>query len=449
MKKTLIALAVAGLSFNAMAVNLDGNDAAAMAVQKYASELKIPAAGLDLKKVEVISKLGFSLSTDAYVRLNFSNDVEVSVAPGDAVSTGNKPWTVAAVDKGYVILKNDGTGVAANDVLTVKLTAKVKSKNNVTVKYDLYETAGNAVAQTGSLKSKPATDMIAFASALKVTAKADADLKKIDVTNGSVSFDSNVDAQQTDLVNLVVVADNTVLADNGVSLVDGDAAANPVIPGVDLTNGAKWFVDGPFVVGTTVGGVAVTKDNVGKALDVTGAAAAATATVTYVNGVDAAAKVLVEGTVNAEYVPSSTLASSYDFATYKFANVAELVKNGDKAEVNLALNPNGAYSQYVRISNKSAQAGAVFVTVIADDGKAANFPLSAIAGQPASLEAGASTVQMTLKDIYAAAEAKGLTLTGDKKIRLLVDAQVPAKGLSVQSYTLSKDGNSFATMNAF
>ncbi|MFQ2088206.1 hypothetical protein ACK34E_06560 [Aeromonas veronii] len=445
MKKTLIALAVAGLSFNAMAVNLDGNDAAAMAVQKYASELKIPAAGLDLKKVEVISKLGFSLSTDAYVRLNFSDDVEVSVAVGDAVSTGGKAWTVAAVDKGYVILKNDGSGVAADDVLTVKLTAKVKSKNIVTVKYDLYETAGNAVAQTGSLKSKPATDMIAFASALKVTAKADAELKKIDVTNGSVSFDSKTDAEQTDLVNLTVATDNTVLAANGVSLVDGAPSASPAIPPVDLTAGAKWFVDGPFVAGTTVGGVAVTKDNVGKALDVTTAAA----DVKYINGVDAAAKVLVEGTVNAEYVPSSTLAASYDFATYKFANVAELVKNGDKAEVNLALNPNGVYSQYVRISNKSAQAGAVFVTVIADDGKAVNFPLSAIAGQPASLDAGASTAQLALKDIYAAAEAKGLTLTGDKKIRLLVDAQVPANGLSVQSYTLSKDGNSFATMNAF
>ncbi|GJA46868.1 hypothetical protein [Aeromonas caviae] len=448
MKKTLIALAIAGLSFNAMAVDLDGKDAAALNVQKYASELKVPAAGLELKKVSLTSKIGFALSTDAYVRLNLSDAVTVSgVTASSTGSTGSAAvtWAVADSGPGYVILKNDGKGVKSDDVLTVNMTVKVADKKDVTVKYDLYGTAGNAVGQTGSLKTKQAS-LLSFVSALKVTAKADAALKKIDVTDGSKTFESGAIA--TNLVNLVAKQDPLVLGASGFSLLDGDGDGDGVaatIPGVDLTDKAAWFVSGPFVEGTTVGGVAIDKDNVGKKLDVTASAA----TVIYQNAAGKDAKVLVEGAVNAEYVPSSALATSYDFSTYKFDGAAQLVKNGDKAEVNLALNPNGAYSQYVRISNKSAQAGAVFVTVIADDGKAVNFPLSAIAGQPASLDAGASTVQLTLKDIYAAAEAKGLTLTGDKKIRLLVDAQVPAKGLSVQSYTLSKDGNSFATMNAF
>lgn len=437
MKKTLIALAIAGLSFNAMAVDLDGKDAATLNVQKYASELKVPAAGLELKKVSLTSRIGFALSTDAYVRLNLSDAVTVSgVTAGSAAVT----WAVADSGPGYVILKNDGKGVKSDDVLTVNMTVKVADKKDVTVKYDLYETAGNAVGQTGSLKTKQAS-LLSFVSALKVTAKADAALKKIDVTDGSKTFESG--AVATNLVNLAAEQDPLVLGASGFSLLNGDGTVT--IPGVVLTDKAAWFVSGPFVKGTTVGGVAIDKDNVGKKLDVTANAAP----VIYQNAAGKDAKVLVEGAVNAEYVPSSALATSYDFSTYKFDGAAQLVKNGDKAEVNLALNPNGAYSQYVRISNKSAQAGAVFVTVTADDGKAVNFPLSAIAGQPASLDAGASTVQLTLKDIYAAAEAKGLTLTGDKKIRLLVDAQVPAKGLSVQSYSLSKDGNSFATMNAF
>ncbi|MFQ1751126.1 hypothetical protein ACK386_09815 [Aeromonas veronii] len=440
MKKTLIALAIAGLSFNAMAVDLDGKDAAALNVQKYASELKVPAAGLELKKVSLTSKIGFALSTDAYVRLNLSDAVTVSGVTATSAGSAAVTWAVADSGPGYVILKNDGKGVKSDDVLTVNMTVKVADKKDVTVKYDLYETAGNAVGQTGSLKTKQAS-LLSFVSALKVTAKADAALKKIDVTDGSKTFESG--AVATNLVNLAAEQDPLVLGASGFSLLDGDGTVT--IPGVDLTDKAAWFVSGPFVEGTTVGGVAIDKDNVGKKLDVTTTAA----TVIYQNAAGKDAKVLVEGAVNAEYVPSSALATSYDFSTYKFDGAAQLVKNGDKAEVNLALNPNGAYSQYVRISNKSAQAGAVFVTVIADDGKAVNFPLSAIAGQPASLDAGASTVQLTLKDIYAAAEAKGLTLTGDKKIRLLVDAQVPAKGLSVQSYTLSKDGNSFATMNAF
>lgn len=444
MKKTLIALAIAGLSFNAMAVDLDGKDAATLNVQKYASELKVPAAGLELKKVSLTSQIGFALSTDAYVRLNLSDAVTVSgVTATSAGSAGSAAvtWAVADSGPGYVILKNDGKGVKSDDVLTVNMTVKVADKKDVTVKYDLYETAGNAVGQTGSLKTKQAS-LLSFVSALKVTAKAAAALKKIDVTDGSKTFESGVVA--TNLVNLAAEQDPLVLGASGFSLLNGDGVS-ATIPGVVLTDKAAWFVSGPFVEGTTVGGVAIDKDNVGKKLDVTANAAL----VIYQNVAGKDAKVLVEGAVNAEYVPSSALAISYDFSTYKFDGAAQLVKNGDKAEVNLALNPNGAYSQYVRISNKSAQAGAVFVTVTADDGKAVNFPLSAIAGQPASLDAGASTVQLTLKDIYAAAEAKGLTLTGDKKIRLLVDAQVPAKGLSVQSYTLSKDGNSFATMNAF
>ena len=441
MKKTLIALAIAGLSFNAMAVDLDGKDAATLNVQKYASELKVPAAGLELKKVSLTSRIGFALSTDAYVRLNLSDAVTVSGVTATSAGSAAVTWAVADSGPGYVILKNDGKGVKSDDVLTVNMTVKVADKKDVTVKYDLYETAGNAVGQTGSLKTKQAS-LLSFVSALKVTAKADAALKKIDVTDGSKTFESG--AVATNLVNLAAEQDPLVLGASGFSLLDGDGVA-ATIPGVVLTDKAAWFVSGPFVEGTTVGGVAIDKDNVGKKLDVTANAAP----VIYQNAAGKDAKVLVEGAVNAEYVPSSALATSYDFSTYKFDGAAQLVKNGDKAEVNLALNPNGAYSQYVRISNKSAQAGAVFVTVIADDGKAVNFPLSAIAGQPASLDAGASTVQLTLKDIYAAAEAKGLTLTGDKKIRLLVDAQVPAKGLSVQSYTLSKDGNSFATMNAF
>ncbi|MFM5569598.1 hypothetical protein ACET8Q_02985 [Aeromonas veronii] len=426
MKKTLIALAVAGLSFNAMAINLDADTDT---TQKFARELKIASTGSELQKVEVKSAVGFSLSTDAYVRLNFTGDVTASAVvatSSDGAATPTvKTWTVADSGKGYVILKNDGTGVAATDVLTVTFTAKVADKNDVSVDYKLYETAGNAVGQTGSLKAKAGT-LLKFASALKFDVKAASDLKKIDVTKGATSF-VGVPVTETNLVSLGVTTDAAVLGANG-------------LPVADLVVGGKWKVDGPFVIGTKVNAVDITKDNVGKQIEV------AAGTVKYVNDDE---KVMSEGAINAEWVADTATLSAFTFDTYKFDTVAKLVKNGDKAEVNLALNPNGAYSQYVRISNKSNMAGAVFVTVIADDGKSVNFPLSAIAGQPASLEAGASTVQMTLKDIYAAAEAKGLTLTGDKKIRLLVDAQVTEDGLSVQSYTLSKDGNSFATMEAF
>ncbi|MBO0397107.1 hypothetical protein J1F21_02115 [Aeromonas veronii] len=447
MKKTLIALAVAGLSFNAMAVNVDKTDAADQAVQKFASELKVPATGLALSGIEVNSAVGFSLSTDAYIRLNFSDELEVTV--DEAKSTGNKDWTVADAGKGYVILKNNGSGVAATDAIAIKLSTKVLSKKDVTVKYDLYETAGNAVAQTGSLKNRPAVNLLTFASVLKADAKAADKLRKIDVSSGSKTFvveTGGANPEKTDLVTLSLDQDATVLGATAKPFIggaDGIVGGANAADDIDLKAGGKWTVAGPFVVGTTVGATAITTTNAGKPIEVAGP------TVTYTNQIGDAAKVLVEGSIDALWTPASGLASTYEFGTYKFDGAAKLVKNGAKAEVNMGLNPDGVYSQFVRISNKSAQTGAVFITVITDDGKSANFPLSAVANQPAALEAGASTTQLNLKDIFAAAAAKGLSLTGDKKVRLLVDAQIPSGELSVQSYTVSKDGNSFATMNAF
>lgn len=443
MKKTLIALAVAGLSFNAMAVNVDKTDAADQAVQKFASELKVPATGLALSGIEVNSAVGFSLSTDAYIRLNFSDELEVTAV--EAESTGDKKWTVADAGKGYVILKNDGSGVAATDAIAINLSTKVLSKKDVTVKYDLYETAGNAVAQTGSLKNRPAVNLLTFASVLKADAKAADKLRKINVSSGSKTFvleTSGTNPEKTDLVTLSLEQDETVLDATAKPLIYGADGVSGGTDDIDLTDG-KWTVTGPFVVGTTVGATAITTTNAGKPIEVAGP------TVTYTNLIGDAAKVLVEGSIDALWTPASGLASTYEFGTYKFDGAAQLVKNGAKAEVNMGLNPDGVYSQFVRISNKSAQTGAVFITVITDDGKSANFPLSAVANQPAALEAGASTTQLNLKDIFAAAAAKGLSLTGDKKVRLLVDAQIPSGELSVQSYTVSKDGNSFATMNAF
>lgn len=169
MKKTLIALAVAGLSFNAMAVNVDGTDTATLAVQKYASELKVDTTGLKLSKVLVkANDLGFALSGDAYIRLNFSNDATVDaasvVAKSGPTGTVDQTWSVASSGKGFVILKKDAAGTKANDDLDVSMSLVVPTKQNVTVKYDLYETAGNAVGQTGSLTSKPAVDVVTFAS---------------------------------------------------------------------------------------------------------------------------------------------------------------------------------------------------------------------------------------------------------------------------------------------
>ena len=74
-----------------------------------------------------------------------------------------------------------------------------------------------------------------------------------------------------------------------------------------------------------------------------------------------------------------------------------------------------------------------------------------MAGQQASLE-GQASAQMDINDIYAAAQAADTSFAaeGRNKLRLVVDGEFASgngqgEGISVQSYTVSKDGNSFAT----
>lgn len=137
-------------------------------------------------------------------------------------------------------------------------------------------------------------------------------------------------------------------------------------------------------------------------------------------------------------------------------NFATLAKNGSNVYVDLALNPNGAFQNFVRISNKTNTAGNINLTVIADNGAQAQIALGDVAGQASSeLGARASTTQINIKDIFDAAQAAGLSLSGENKLRLLVDGEFIGGdetnalsndyGLSVQTYTVATDGTTFST----
>ena len=139
----------------------------------------------------------------------------------------------------------------------------------------------------------------------------------------------------------------------------------------------------------------------------------------------------------------------YNLNTKDLGVLGTLAKNGATAEANLLLAHDTSYTNLVRITNTTGIKGDLFITVIADDGKSVTFPLSDVAGQPAALAAGASTEQMNVSAIYDAAAAKGFVATGQKKMRLKVEGEVGANGLSLQVYTVSKDGNALNTMNAF
>ena len=131
--------------------------------------------------------------------------------------------------------------------------------------------------------------------------------------------------------------------------------------------------------------------------------------------------------------------------------MATLAKNGSTDRVEFALTPNGAYTNYIRITNPSAAAGDVTITVTDDAGTGQTINLSDISGISSnSISAGASTGLININDIAAATST--IVLTG--KLRLQVDAEfgatsttldVGGTGVYVTALTVSTDGTTFAT----
>ena len=460
MKKTLIALAVAGLSFNAAAVNLDTGANTA----KFASEIKIDstagttfgtAAGTVLNAV---NDLGFSISkgNKRYIRYDLTGATfdGVDAATDFTLTGGTFVISQIGPNKDFIIVEvNAGADIAATADLTFKADGRLvlKGKNAVAISYRLFETGLDAVANDATKAlAKASGQLMTFTPAIiaKVEKKGSDD--KIDVTTSSMKFvDSNkAQSLSTVLGQVSITADTEarLVAGAKVTKTDDILAASKLVVNGDFSAGAL-DANGKLELGTiTLKDVAATKVEASKAelaVAATGVLAA-NGNISYTVGGKVA---VAPQSVTATFVPTVADADEFELSNIDLGEIGVLNKNGSTQEANLVLAPDTSYTNLVRISNTSGIAGKFFVTVFADDGKSVSFPLSAVAGQPAELAAGASTQQMKVADIYAAAEAKGLVLTGDKKLRLKVEGEVGS--LSLQNYTVSKDGNALNTMNAF
>lgn len=429
MKKTLLALAVAALSANAFAVNLDNNTD----TQSYAQEINVVAAGTILKNVEAEVTAGFALATDGYVRFNLANGA--TFAAGSTPKLVSAPATslysisAGGAGENYVIFRTNGQGILNTDVLSLVADIAVTSKSAVGVTYNLYETAGNAVAQTGSLRTRTGT-LVNFRSALDVTAVSAVGGARIDaISKESKEFIGGNTATEVNLTDLTVDFDANVLLANGAN----------ITAVTDIASAYSWTLNGNFSAAVAATGLADGAGNFTIAADKQSATrAGADGLVTYtVTGADE----IAETTVSAVF--SATPVAGYTIPSITIANAAVLSKNGNTADVDLALNPNGRFSNFVRISNKDTITGAFSLRVIADDGQSVSFPLSAVEGQSSTLAAGASTTQMSIQQIFDAAQAAGLALSGEGKLRLQVTGQVNA--LDVQTYTVATDGTTFST----
>lgn len=457
MKKTLLALAVAALSANAFALDLGKDEAI-----KYASEIKLDSAEGTVIALpagqSVDTKLGFSINQDniRYVRYDISGaefgtitsamltfsktgDFDADPATPDTTVPVNHAVNVSSQTANYVVFEIKAAEQSTSD-LAVRFAPAVKAKaaNTATVQYRLYETGVDASNGTANvLGSAKSGSLLTFVPALEVAFLPQAENDRIDVTQASKYFSKAKE-------DVTSVLGSIKLALSGANWTDGQAAEIG-----DLVAADKNVLT---VQGNFASAAKVTLD----ATEATAAAKTLTGTAATFALADAAAVQALNGKVITFVTNGTDVISESDFTATLDLNpvassvvadqsgaLASLKKNGSSAQVNLALKPGGAYSNYVRISNTSGLEGKFYVTVIADNGQTASLTLDEIAGQPAALAARASTTQMTIQQIFEAAAAKGLALSGEGKLRLVVEGEVPS--LDVQTYTVSKDGNSFAT----
>jgi len=462
MKKTLLALAVAAMSANAFAVDLNATTSNAV---NYASEIKLPSVLTDTtaNDLDVTVQLGFSATANVkrYVRFDLTNaQFETPVVASDLTTTaiktpagedeedptpevavGLSPSVAVGGTKGssYVVVEiTPDTTLANTAALRFALNTINATGGDASIQYRLYETGVDAAAGNANVLAARSGKLFGFQSGLKAAIDYKGAEQLIDVTQESKYFVN--DESLKDITNLI-----STLSFGAVEKVYDKLGKQVEVE--TLIKGAKLEVAGDFSAGAKEEGVlsksAVTLDG--------NSATEISATSAVFNVMD-----LNKANLNLTVDGESALATqsftaklvseandNYTVASVDLGVVGELQKNGSSLPINLALKPGGAYANFLRISNTSNLEGKFFITVISDEGKSATVALSDVAGQPATLAPRASTTQMTIQQVFDAAAAKGLALSGEGKLRLVVEGEVP--NLDAQTYTVSKDGNSFAT----
>ncbi|HHQ4623063.1 TPA: hypothetical protein ACSP16_002947, partial [Aeromonas veronii] len=364
MKKSLIALAVAGLSFNAAAVDLSAANQAAIdaSAQNYASEI-IVSPTATLKAVSIQNAVATAEKVNATpaetADKTFFARVDVAGAKIAGITLGQVigGWTVINVQDNSIVAKTtaDATytaaagAVPAHFVMPAALTftadAVVADKAGATVKVRVFNDQNNAVSgQAGFdvVANAKSGKLFGFTQGFKVGITLPATPAKIAVEKDALEFNSGASATLF-TVNSDVVAPATTVLD-----ITGSAITNATLLG-------KWEVKGPFLVGSTVnGGAALTAETAAKAVTVT-----ANNPVIYALPAKNNTPI-TEGVFTATYTPDATQANIYALTKQDFT--FDLTKNGSSADQDLVFSADSSYKTFVRVSNLGGQAGKISFT---------------------------------------------------------------------------------------
>ncbi len=431
MKKVLLSSAIAaamGVSMPAMAIvdirELD-SDPTTLAKITYASEIDVSASGTAFTDTgteqDIRHEVGFSINNGStrFIRYELNNGATFTADPTPVFTdtsggTAAIAFTKQAGGAGQSFVVFEATAntadVAADDTIDLGMAGvTLTTEDAVTASYDLYETA-TAATNDGTALASESGVVYDFASEFKITVE-DAGEDQIEVATNSKEFvdnDPNAQDLTTNIAKIQVELNGNLWTDSLAAAV-GDvltADTNLVISG-DFSAVALDGNGDPDVSKVQLGGVdadALTATsatfNVGQTLYADGAEAIVTMEVT---GDDT----IPDGDSTGLY--DVTAAAGSDLTDQNLGTVSTLSKNGDTEEVNMLLDPNGAFKNFVRITNASSVSGSVFIEMFNDAGDSVSFNLSDVSVGGTALDAElagqASTRLIPTSAFVAAAQA--------------------------------------------
>lgn len=484
-KKILLSSAIAAAlgtaSFAQAAVDLDkpAGENPIMFAEEIALgtgvDLDVTAAGtagggtsVAAAAVEVAYGFTIGQGTSKYVRLTFDEALGAALEPADfgddsgATATYSISQGGAAGDTFVIIEVAAPTGGA--DVLNTEhfLFAPVTgdeivatTKNTRSIRFDLYETAVDAVNKSNVLVAKSG-QWITWGPGYELACTT-ANPDRIDVVNPKQFLGGGL----TTNVSTINLAAKTVFTEGGVLV---------TIPTNYFGAGATVELAGSTAAFETAAGITLNTVNAD--------AAPANNAALWTAAADPAAEFNGVFAVTADNT-NDMAPSNYDInvtdvgaATYDVGTITtscgSLQFSGSTDRLDFALTPGGAFTQFARITNPSTTPGDVTVTVYNDEGNSVTFPMSDINGVANPLEARGSTKLININDIYAAANSADSTFllaeTGaDSRNKLRVEVRGEfgddaledttatasrlverrVDGIYIQGLTVARDNNAF------
>ncbi len=486
-------------AFNASAF-VDLNDAASLSV-KYPDGITIanPASGLDLTNlgtagavggdpagildVQVNFGFGANQGDERYIRFDLSSGAKFTTDPiywtepdgGGAVQESSLSTSGVGGDGNQYYIFNytspvQETASTANGKLTNHTHITIFNTDDVTITYNMYKTPSDALNKVNSIASGNKT-LVQFVYPLQLTVDP-VTTELIDVTTGSKTFvqplttASNVNGTNTTLIgDLQVSTTPNLYNTNGSPLVITDIVGVGTTltvtgEGMFAAVGSPPLAGNVFIDSDGDGTPCNTKSLTSTTVDDSDAVFTTDTDLTNLCDLCVICMVadgtipIEKGNFDAYYTPTPGAVVSLSKKDFP-SPISTLEKNGTSDQITLLLDTSrdAIYDTYIRVSNPTPTQGAVYFTLINDNGDTVTFNMDQVndmAGSPlpSVLVTQASTELTPIENIFTAAQTADSTFNvsgTSKMLRLDVEAEFGGggKGVVVNAFALNSDGTGF------